>query len=155
MMVESRQFLKNILHQRLPRTKIRSLHLTVEEIEINTQNVKSVSVLMEFKCIFNDIVNAPRPHGPLLVELNPHQNVIYLIYVICYILISLKHHGIIIHFIIPMETMLLSQRSHNAHNIYLFKVNNRNTRTMCEIRSKLTMKSPERRHIVCCGCFYC
>ena len=100
MMVESSQFLKNILHQRLPRTKIRSLHLTVEEIEINTQNVKSVSVLMEFKCIFNDIVNAPRPHGPLLVELNPHQNVTYLIYVICYILISLKHHGIIIHFII-------------------------------------------------------
>ena len=110
MMVESRQFLKNILHQRLPRTKIRSLHLTVEEIEINTQNVKSVSVLMEFKCIFNDIVNAPRPHGPLLVELNPHQNVTYLIYVICYILISLKHHGIIIHFIILWKQCY----SHNA-----------------------------------------
>ena len=28
---------------------------------------------------------------------------------------------------------------------YLFKVNNRNTRTRCEIRSKLTMKTPERR----------
>ena len=30
--------------------------------------------------------------------------------------------------------------------IYLFKVNNRNTRTMCEICSKLTIKIPERRH---------
>ena len=30
--------------------------------------------------------------------------------------------------------------------IYLLKVNNRNTRTRCEIRSKLTIKTPERRH---------
>ena len=30
--------------------------------------------------------------------------------------------------------------------IYLFKVNNRSTRTMCEICSKLTLKTPERRH---------
>ena len=29
--------------------------------------------------------------------------------------------------------------------IYLFKVNNRNTRTMCEICSELTIKTPERR----------
>ena len=29
-------------------------------------------------------------------------------------------------------------------NIYLFKVNNRNTRERCEIRSKLTLKTPER-----------
>ena len=29
--------------------------------------------------------------------------------------------------------------------IYLLKVNNRNTRTMCEICSKLTIKTPERR----------
>ena len=28
---------------------------------------------------------------------------------------------------------------------YMFKVNNRNTRTRCEIRSKLTVKAPERR----------
>ena len=32
--------------------------------------------------------------------------------------------------------------------IYLFKVNNRNTRTRCEICSKLTIKTPERRHWV-------
>ena len=30
-------------------------------------------------------------------------------------------------------------------NIYLFKVNNRNTRKRCEICSKLTIKTPERR----------
>ena len=29
---------------------------------------------------------------------------------------------------------------------YLFKVNHRNTRTRCEICSKLTIKTPERRH---------
>ena len=31
-------------------------------------------------------------------------------------------------------------------NIYLFKVNNRNTRKSCEICLKLTIKTPERRH---------
>ena len=31
-------------------------------------------------------------------------------------------------------------------NIYLFKVSNRNTREKCEICSKLTIKSPKRRH---------
>ena len=30
--------------------------------------------------------------------------------------------------------------------IYMFKVNNRNTRTKCEICSKLTIKTPERCH---------
>ena len=30
--------------------------------------------------------------------------------------------------------------------IYLLKVNNRNTRTRCEICLKLTIKIPERRH---------
>ena len=31
-------------------------------------------------------------------------------------------------------------------NIYLFKVNYKNTRKKCEICSKLTIKTPERRH---------
>ena len=31
-------------------------------------------------------------------------------------------------------------------NFYLFKVNNRNTRKRCEICSKLTIKTPERRY---------
>ena len=39
---------------------------------------------------------------------------------------------------------VLQQRNYPA-GIYLFKANNRNTRTMCEICSKLTIKTPERR----------
>ena len=31
---------------------------------------------------------------------------------------------------------------------YMFKVKTRNTRTRCEIRSKFTIKTPERRPIV-------
>ena len=34
-------------------------------------------------------------------------------------------------------------------NIYLFIVNNSNTRKRCEICSKLTIKSPQRRSTVC------
>ena len=33
-----------------------------------------------------------------------------------------------------------------AANIYLFKVNSRNTRKRCEISSELTIETPERRH---------
>ena len=38
-------------------------------------------------------------------------------------------------------------------NIYLFKVNNRNTRKRCEICSKLIIKIPERRHWPLSGVF--
>ena len=38
--------------------------------------------------------------------------------------------------------------------IYLPKVNNRNTRTRCEICSKLTIKTPERR-LASFWCLYC
>ena len=42
---------------------------------------------------------------------------------------------------------LHSQRQYYyATGIYQSKVNNRNTRTRCEICSKLTIKTPERRH---------
>ena len=34
----------------------------------------------------------------------------------------------------------------NPVDIYLLKGNNRNTRVRCEICSKLTIKTPERRH---------
>ena len=34
----------------------------------------------------------------------------------------------------------------NPAGNYMFKVNNRNTRTRCDICSKLTIKIPERRH---------
>ena len=37
--------------------------------------------------------------------------------------------------------------------IYLLKVNNRNTRTRCEICSKLTIKTPERHHWCRSGVF--
>ena len=36
----------------------------------------------------------------------------------------------------------------SSAGIYLLKVNNRNTRTRCEICSKMTIKIPERRHII-------
>ena len=34
-----------------------------------------------------------------------------------------------------------------SDNTYFFKVNNRNTRKRCEICLKLTIKTPERRHL--------
>ena len=34
---------------------------------------------------------------------------------------------------------------HHPADIYLFKINNRNTRKIGEIRLKLTIKTPERR----------
>ena len=34
----------------------------------------------------------------------------------------------------------------NPANIYLFKINNLSARIKCEIYSKLTVKTPERRH---------
>ena len=37
---------------------------------------------------------------------------------------------------------------------YMFKVNNRNTRTRCEICSELTMKTLERRHWCGSGVFF-
>ena len=42
--------------------------------------------------------------------------------------------------------MVIKIKSFNPAGIYLFKVNNRNTRTRCEICSKLIIKTPERRH---------
>ena len=38
-------------------------------------------------------------------------------------------------------------------NIYLFKVNNRNTRKRCKICSKLMLKTPKRRHWHCSSVF--
>ena len=40
----------------------------------------------------------------------------------------------------------LGDQSSSQVGCYLFKVNNGNTRTMCEICSKLSIKTPERRH---------
>ena len=40
----------------------------------------------------------------------------------------------------------LNKSKKNTANIYLFKVNKRNSRKRCEICSKLTIKTPGRRH---------
>ena len=44
-------------------------------------------------------------------------------------------------------------RAESSSDIYMLKVNNRNTRTRCEICSKLTTKTPERRHWCHSGIF--
>ena len=64
----------------------------------------------------------------------------------------------VVHINLKLEVMafmyyieLLKQHNLQQHGssypagIYLLKVNNRNTRTRCEICSKLTIKTPERR----------
>ena len=45
-----------------------------------------------------------------------------------------------------MQQFLSGQKYIDPAGIYLLKVNNRNTRLMCEICSKLNIKTPERRH---------
>ena len=42
--------------------------------------------------------------------------------------------------------LLKIKKNPNPFGNYMFKVNNRSTRTRCEICSKLTIKIPERRH---------
>ena len=48
-------------------------------------------------------------------------------------------------YLTPIWVIFPSCRNYPA-GIYLFKVDNRNTRTMYEVCSKLTIKTPERRH---------
>ena len=48
-------------------------------------------------------------------------------------------------FLIPSIQTFLMPRGIPA-NIYLFKFSNRDTRKKCEVCSKLTIKTPERRH---------
>ena len=52
----------------------------------------------------------------------------------------------------PKNIMQIQQRVVNPTGNYMFKVDN-NTRTRCEICSKLTAKTPERRHWRCSGVF--
>ena len=44
---------------------------------------------------------------------------------------------------IEKEEVKLQLKEVNLAGNYMFKVNNRNTRTRCEICSKLTIKTPE------------
>ena len=53
-----------------------------------------------------------------------------------------------------IQTTPLLHSDNNPAGIYLLKVNNRNTRTRCEICSKLTIKTPERR-LASFWCLYC
>ena len=43
------------------------------------------------------------------------------------------------------ELLELQHKTWSPAGNYMFKVNNRNTRTRCEISSKPTVKTPERR----------
>ena len=45
----------------------------------------------------------------------------------------------------PTFTATENRHYFNPAGNYMFKANNRNTRTRCEICSKLTIKTPERR----------
>ena len=45
----------------------------------------------------------------------------------------------------PWNSLTITAQGLSPVGIYLFKVNYRNIRTMCEICSKLTIKTPERR----------
>ena len=55
---------------------------------------------------------------------------------------TLKETGILAKFV---QCFLNTSEQHSA-GIYLLKVSNRNSRTKGEICSKLTIKTPERRH---------
>ena len=62
--------------------------------------------------------------------------------------------SIIIQNLLNFHILLFQARTLNfPANIYSFKVNNRNTRKRCEICSKLTTKTPERRQWRCSGVF--
>ena len=60
--------------------------------------------------------------------------------------IGLKWGNIIILCRFVLNGTTRNNFSHIPVDIYLLKVNNRNTRTRFEIYSKLTIKTPERRH---------
>ena len=51
---------------------------------------------------------------------------------------------IIIHKIFSLSLLSCGSPDANPASNYMFKVDNRNTKTRCEICSKLTIKTPER-----------
>ena len=53
-----------------------------------------------------------------------------------------------------VQSNQLWKKTFNPAGNCMFKVNNRNTRTRCEICSKLTIKTPERR-LASFWCLYC
>ena len=63
------------------------------------------------------------------------------------VLVQVKHDQLIFFMMETISQSMHLKISINIHsrNIYLFEVNNRNTKKRCEICSKLTMKSPKQR----------
>ena len=61
---------------------------------------------------------------------------------------NLQSITILQHFIFSKNLLDTNPPPHIPVGNYKFKVNNRNTRTRCEICSKLTIKTPERRHVL-------
>ena len=56
----------------------------------------------------------------------------------------------VLYYILNFICSIKCKRATHGTNVYLLKINNRNSRTRCEICSKLTIKTPERRQ-----CLYC
>ena len=92
---------------------------------------------------------------------NPHMiySYIYQIFVYIYVYLKLikieKYLGLSWHSVQLWKNTdqkeiriwtIFTQWIATAVSIYLFKVNNRNTRNWCEICSKVIIKTPERRH---------
>ena len=70
------------------------------------------------------------------------------------ILISVKIFYVLLRSIWESTTLpCMDYTTTDPAGIYLFKVNNRNTRTRREICSKLTIKTPEQCHWLCSGVF--
>ena len=57
---------------------------------------------------------------------------------------DLHHHGVYLLSLVGKHSREPQMKRTNPAGIYFFKVNNRNTRTRCEICSKLTINTPER-----------
>ena len=53
-----------------------------------------------------------------------------------------------------MTWLWISETIRYPAGIYLVKINNRNTRTRCEICSKLTIKTPEQRQLITMNIFH-
>ena len=94
--------------------------------------------------------------------------IIYSITIICLFWVDFDHRDKLLtnylHFCQFLRDYLFSKQipkqdtvswSYFPAGIYLLKVNDRNTRTKCEICSKLTIKTPVRRQLRLSGCFYC
>ena len=70
--------------------------------------------------------------------------------IICFCIRLIYHHNKLVSQVIIMQRWVNAFCTNTTGN-YLFKVNNRNTRTKCEISSKLAIKTAERRD----WCPYC